>query len=122
MIDKTTHGIIDYLTGALLVIAPYLFGFSTGGIEQWLAQVIGAAVIVMSLVTDYRPSIVRLIPFKVHLGIDLLAGVVLAVFALDIRLCRRDLVAASDGRGDLDPGGLANHALARDPVRGLTRK
>jgi len=79
MIDKTTHGIIDYLTGALLVIAPYLFGFSTGGIEQWLAQVIGAAVIVMSLVTDYRPSIVRLIPFKVHLGIDLLAGVVLAV-------------------------------------------
>jgi hypothetical protein len=28
------HGIIDFLNGVLLILAPYLFAFSTGGIDQ----------------------------------------------------------------------------------------
>ena len=43
MIDTRTHGIIDYITGALLIVAPYLFGFATGGIEQWLRAVHGSS-------------------------------------------------------------------------------
>lgn len=79
MIDTRTHGIIDYLTGALLIVAPYLFGFATGGIEQWLPQLLGAAIIVMSLFTRYELSIARVIPLKLHLGVDLASGALLAV-------------------------------------------
>ena len=79
MIDTRTHGIIDYVTGALLIIAPYLFGFATGGIEQWLPQILGAMIIVMSLLTKYELSAAKLIPLKVHLGVDIAGGILLAV-------------------------------------------
>ena len=79
MIDTRTHGIIDYVTGALLLVAPYLFGFATGGIEQWLPQLLGAMTIVMSLLTRYELSVAKLIPLKVHLGIDMASGALLAV-------------------------------------------
>jgi hypothetical protein len=78
MISTRTHGIIDYLTGALLLVAPYLFGFATGGIEQWLPQLLGAMIIVMSLLTRYELSIAKVIPLKVHLGVDVLGGILLA--------------------------------------------
>ena len=31
LLNTRAHGVVDYLTGALLMLAPYLFGFSTGG-------------------------------------------------------------------------------------------
>lgn len=79
MIDTRTHGILDYATGALLLAAPYLFGFATGGIEQWLPQLLGAMTIAMSLFTDYELSISRAIPLRVHLGMDMVSGALLAV-------------------------------------------
>lgn len=79
MIDTRTHGFIDYATGALLLIAPYLFGFATGGIEQWLPQLIGLAIIGMSLITRYELSIAKIIPLNIHLGVDAATGVLLAV-------------------------------------------
>jgi hypothetical protein len=78
MINTRTHGIIDYLTGALLVVAPYLLGFATGGIEQWLPQILGAMIIVMSLLTNYELSLAKVIPLKVHLAVDVAGGVLLA--------------------------------------------
>ncbi|MFN4100599.1 MAG: hypothetical protein ACK4GT_12555 [Pararhodobacter sp.] len=79
MIDTRTHGIIDYVTGALLIVAPYLFGFATGGIEQWLPQLLGAITIVMSLFTRYELSIAKVIPLRVHFGVDMASGALLAV-------------------------------------------
>lgn len=79
MIDTRTHGYIDYITGVLLLVAPYLFGFATGGIEQWLPQLIGAAIIVMSLLTRYELSAAKIIPLKAHLGVDMATGALLAV-------------------------------------------
>lgn len=79
MIDTRTHGMIDYATGALLIVAPYLFGFATGEIEQWLPQLIGVAIIGMSLITRYELSIAKIIPLKMHLGVDAASGALLAI-------------------------------------------
>lgn len=79
IIDTRTHGIIDYLTGALLLVAPYLFGFADGSIAQWLPQALGAMIIVMSLITDYELSVAKVLPLGVHLGVDIAGGVLLAV-------------------------------------------
>lgn len=78
MIDTRTHGMIDYATGLLLILAPYILGFATGEIEQWLPQVIGAVIIVMSLFTRYELSIAKVIPLKLHLGADMATGILLA--------------------------------------------
>lgn len=78
MIDTRTHAIIDYATGSLLIIAPYLLGFATGGVTQWLPQIIGVAIIGMSLMTRYELSMAKVVPLNVHLGIDIATGILLA--------------------------------------------
>jgi hypothetical protein len=78
VISSRTHGVLDYLVGALLLVAPYLLGFATGGPKQWVPMAIGAATIAMSLITDYELSIARVIPLPVHLGADVLCGILLA--------------------------------------------
>jgi hypothetical protein len=44
---------------------------------MWVPIVIGAAVILMSLMTDYEAGAVKMIPLNIHLWIDGIAGVVL---------------------------------------------
>ncbi len=78
IIPTRIHGFIDYGTGLLLLVAPYLFGFATGGPKQWVPMLLGAATIGMSLITDYELSLARLIPMPMHLGVDILSGVLLA--------------------------------------------
>jgi hypothetical protein len=78
-ISTRTHGVIDYLMGALLIVAPYLLGFADGTAAQWIPQIIGAALIGAALLTDYELGVVRMIPMPVHLLLDIAAGALLAV-------------------------------------------
>jgi hypothetical protein len=73
------HGIIDYLWGAALLPTPWLFGFADGGAAQWLAVVFGIGAILYSVVTDYEVGLVRIIPMPLHLALDGLGGLVLAL-------------------------------------------
>ena len=77
-IPTRAHGVIDYLTGALLVAAPYLLGFADSTAAQWVPQILGAALIGASLLTDYELGVVRVIPMPVHLVLDVAAGALLA--------------------------------------------
>ena len=77
-IPTRTHGVIDYLMGALLIVAPYLLGFADGTAAQWVPQAVGAALVGASLLTDYELGVVRVIPMPVHLGIDIASGALLA--------------------------------------------
>jgi hypothetical protein len=78
IIPTRVHGVIDYLTGALLVAAPWLLGFADGSAAQWVPIILGAMVLVQSLVTDYKLGVARLLPMPAHLILDALNGVVLA--------------------------------------------
>ena len=77
-VPTRVDGMADYLIGALLVLAPWLFGFADGGAETWVPVVLGAGVVLYSLLTDYELGLVRRIPMRVHLGLDLAGGAVLA--------------------------------------------
>jgi hypothetical protein len=79
VISTRTHGVIDYLMGILLIVAPYVLGFADGTSAQWIPQAIGAAVIGAALLTDYELGAVRMIPMTVHLFLDIAAGALLAV-------------------------------------------
>jgi SPW repeat-containing protein len=79
VIPTRVHGMLDYLVGALLVAAPWLFGFAQGGAETWVPVVLGAAAILYSLFTDYELGAIRRIPMPVHLMLDLASGVLLAI-------------------------------------------
>ncbi len=78
-IPTRIHGILDYLMGALLILAPWLFDFSDAGAGTWLPVILGAGVIAYSLLTDYELGVLRQIPMSVHLMLDLGGGILLAV-------------------------------------------
>lgn len=77
IIPTRVHGIIDYLTGFLLIAAPWLLGFADGGAEQWVPVALGGAVIAYSLLTDYELGAANLLPVPIHLGLDALNGLLL---------------------------------------------
>jgi hypothetical protein len=79
MLNSRTHGVLDYLTAIVLIVAPYLFGFANGGAAQLVPQVIGALIILMSLLTAYELSVAKLVPFRVHLGVDIAQAILLLV-------------------------------------------
>lgn len=78
-IGTKTHGYLDYIMGMLLIAAPWIFGFARDGAETWVPVILGAAVILYSLLTDYELGIYPLISMRTHLMLDLIGGVLLAV-------------------------------------------
>ena len=75
------HTVLDFIVGIVLILLPSIFGFSdVGGGAVWLPILIGIASIIMGLFTQgYGFAIVRIIPLKIHLWIDFLAGILLAL-------------------------------------------
>jgi hypothetical protein len=73
------HGILDYLVGALLIAAPWIFGFAdNGGPKMWIPIILGASAIVYSVLTNYEWGAIHAIPMPAHLALDFVSGVFLA--------------------------------------------
>lgn len=77
-VSTRTHGFIDYVAGLVILASPWLFGFADGSAAQWVPVVVGLLLLGSSLFTNYELGLVRLIPMPVHLGLDLVAGLLLA--------------------------------------------
>jgi hypothetical protein len=78
IISSKAHGVLDYLVGFILIISPWLFGFAAGGAETAIPVILGIGAILYSIVTNYELGFFKIIPFKVHLIINTLSGILLA--------------------------------------------
>lgn len=78
-IPTRVHGVIDYLTGLLLIAAPWLLGFSDNAPATWVPVLLGAGVILYSLLTNYELGVFKTISMPAHLWLDALGGLFLAV-------------------------------------------
>lgn len=79
-ITTKTHAVMDYVMGILLIVVP-LFWLGSPDVPQaaiWTPVVIGALMLLQSLMTDYELSLANIIPMSGHLAMDAIAGVVLA--------------------------------------------
>ena len=74
-ISRPLHGILDYSYAAAIASSPHLVGFSQDAPATLLMRVLGGAVLLTSLCTRYELGLIRVLPFKLHLGADALAGV-----------------------------------------------
>ncbi|HVU06712.1 MAG TPA: SPW repeat protein [Candidatus Paceibacterota bacterium] len=73
------HGILDYVAGIALILAPNIFMFSgMGGPAVVIPRTLGVGLIIYSLLTNYEWSVAKIIPMPVHLLFDFIAAVVLA--------------------------------------------
>ena len=74
-IPLNLHGILEYVLGALLIAAPFLFTFSDVGSATALSIVAGVFVLLSGASTDgFRTSLVKVIPLGAHIVLDYLLG------------------------------------------------
>lgn len=79
-ISTKTQGGLDYLVGLALILAPMLFGFqNVGGAAVYVPIVLGAALIVYSLLTQYEWGIFKLLSVPYHLALNAAVGALLVL-------------------------------------------
>jgi hypothetical protein len=71
------HALADYAVGALLIIVAVAVGGSAGAVGTGV--VVGATILVVSMLTRYPLGVVKVLPFPVHSGGDYLAAALLLV-------------------------------------------
>jgi hypothetical protein len=71
------HGVLDYLAGVLLIVAPFLLGFSNTGSATAVSVVLGVLVLGLAASTDGPTSLTNAVPIPVHVMLDLAVGVLM---------------------------------------------
>ena len=76
-VTKTMHAFLDYPVALSLMLLPFLL--QLGGshpLALWLAVGTGIAAFVLTLLTDHKLGVFRVLPYSAHLVVDFLVGVV----------------------------------------------
>lgn len=73
------HGILDYIVGIFMIIAPWVLDFSDNSSATWTLVIAGIAVLLQTVFTDFEVGLVRRIPMQSHLMVDFGLGVLLAI-------------------------------------------
>jgi hypothetical protein len=77
-IPTKLHAPLDYIVGAALIAAPWIFQFSEHTAATIVPIVLGIGLIVYSLFTNYELGLWKVAPMAVHNLIDITAGALLA--------------------------------------------
>ncbi len=77
-IPTKLHAPLDYIVGAVLIAAPWIFQFSEDSAATAVSVVLGIGLIAYSLFTNYELGVWKVAPMAVHNVIDIVAGTVLA--------------------------------------------
>jgi hypothetical protein len=72
------HAPLDYIVGAALIAAPWIFQFSGHTAPTVVSIVLGMGLIGYSLFTNYELGVWKIAPMAVHNLIDVVAGALLA--------------------------------------------
>jgi hypothetical protein len=72
------HAPLDYIVGAALIAAPWIFQFSEHTAATVVPIVVGIGLVGYSLITDYELGVWKVAPMAVHNLIDVVAGAFLA--------------------------------------------
>ncbi len=78
IISTKVHGVLDYVMGLFLIASPWILNFADGTAAQKVPVILGIAMLVMSVLTDYEFGAIRKISMRVHLTVDLISGILLA--------------------------------------------
>src|SRR5207248_8051372 len=78
-IQTKFHAPLDYIVGAALIAAPWIFRLSEHTAATVVPIVLGIGLIVYSLFTNYELGVWKVAPMAVHNMIDIAAGALLAV-------------------------------------------
>jgi len=78
-ISPKTHTIIGLVVGVILIFAPQIFDFSNDQSAASVAIGTGIFIILSELITTSQISPLKIIPMRIHLILDYITGVFLAL-------------------------------------------
>lgn len=84
-VAKTIHAWLDYPVALALIALPFLFGLGASHpLALTISPVVGVAAFLLTVFTDYHLGLVRVLPYRLHLAVDLAVGVLFLIlpFAL----------------------------------------
>uniref|UniRef100_UPI004048162A hypothetical protein n=1 Tax=Roseivirga sp. TaxID=1964215 RepID=UPI004048162A len=75
-VTKKMHAYLDYPVAIALMSLPFVLGLGTSNpIALWLSVSTGVAAFILTLLTDHQLGVIKVIPYKGHLIVDGLVGV-----------------------------------------------
>jgi hypothetical protein len=77
-ISTRVHGVADYFMAMVIGTLPWWSGNFRGGPETWIPVAVGSVIFLLAAITDFAPSIVPVLPMRVHLGVEAVGGLLLA--------------------------------------------
>lgn len=87
IITKSIHAYLDYPVAIALITLPFLLNLGESHpMAFWLSVGTGIAAFLLTLLTDHKLGVVRLIPYSIHLAVDFTVGVTFAVTPLVLKL------------------------------------
>jgi hypothetical protein len=76
-VTKTVHAYLDYPVAASLIIMPFVLRLGQGSpVALWLSVATGVAAAGLTLLTDHKTGVRRVVPYAFHLWTDRLVGTV----------------------------------------------
>ncbi len=84
-VTKTMHAYLDYPVALSLMAMPFVLQLgSSHPLAKWLAVIAGVAAFVLTVFTDHKLGVIRVIPYRIHVAVDFLVGLafLIAPFAL----------------------------------------
>ncbi|TRC89701.1 hypothetical protein FJV80_07875 [Mesorhizobium sp. WSM4310] len=75
-VTKTVHAFLDYPVALGLMATPFLLGLGHANpLALWVSVATGVAALILTLFTDHRTGVVRVLPYGLHIAVDRLVGV-----------------------------------------------
>lgn len=80
LVTKTVHAFLDYPVALSLMATPFLLGLGRSEpLALWLSVATGVAALLLTVVTNHRTGLIRVVPYWLHLAIDRAVGVIFAI-------------------------------------------
>ncbi len=74
-VTKTIHAYLDYPVAFALMALPFLLGLGTSHpLALTISPVIGVAALILTVLTDHHLGLIKVLPYKFHLAVDLAVG------------------------------------------------
>ncbi|MEM8485080.1 MAG: hypothetical protein AAF564_06000 [Bacteroidota bacterium] len=82
-VTKTIHAYLDYPVAISLMALPFLLGLgSSNPLALWLSVGTGVAAFLLTILTDHKLGVIRVLSYAFHLRVDFLVGVVFVIAPL----------------------------------------
>lgn len=75
-ISKTIHAYLDYPVALSLITLPFLLNLGNSNpLTLWVSVFTGCAALTLTIFTDHKLGLIRIIPYWAHVTVDFLVGV-----------------------------------------------